>query len=143
MKKFNQEIQITISVDAIANQLRSMFKDDSANADCVVEQIIGRAMSKDQNMLGKIMSAMNGFQKEVFVKPGEKHTIKPFSVYGFWTEKSKEDNNSCYGNITNVTIVDVNPYADEEVCVQFEYPSNKNGDIKTQTKWISASHFSL
>ena len=36
MKKFNEEIQITIEVDAIASQLRSMFKEDSANADVVV-----------------------------------------------------------------------------------------------------------
>lgn len=142
MKKFNEEIQITIEVDAIALQLRSMFKEDSANADVVVEQIIGRGLSKDTALLGKIMSAMNGFQKEINVKAGETHKIVPFSVYGFWTPKSIEENNSVYGPISEVTVVRVNPYGDEEVLVEYQVP-NKKGTFDRQERWIKASSFSL
>jgi len=142
MKKFNTQIQVTIEVDAIASQLRSMFKEDSANADTVIEQIIGRSMSNDSAMLGKIMSAMNGFQKEINVKAGETHKIKPFNVYGYWTPKSIEDNNSCYGDVTEVTVLETNQYRDEEVLVEYSVP-NKKGEFDRSTKWISASHFSL
>jgi hypothetical protein len=142
MKKFNNQIQITIEVDAIASQLRSMFKNDSANADVVVEQIIGRSLEKDTAMLGKIMSAMNGFQKEINVKPGETHIVKPFNVYGYWTPKSIEDNNSCYGAINEVTVLETNQYRDEEVLVEYLVP-DKKGELKPNQKWISASHFSL
>jgi hypothetical protein len=142
MKKFNTQIQVTIEVDAIASQLRSMFKEDSANADTVIEQIIGRSMSNDSALLGKIMSAMNGFQKEIIVKAGETHKVRPFNVYGFWTPKSIEDNNSCYGPITEVTVLDTNQYKDEEVFVEFQVP-NKKGTFDRQERWISASYFSL
>lgn len=142
MKKFNEEIQITIEVDAIASQLRSMFKEDSANADVVVEQIIGRSLSKDSALLSKIMSAMNGFQKEINVKAGETHKVVPFTVYGYWTPKSIEDNNSCHGPISEVTVVRINPYSDEEVLVEYQVP-NKKGTFDRQERWITASRFSL
>lgn len=142
MKKFNSQIEIKVEVDAIASQLRSMFKEDSANADVVVEQIIGRSMSFDPSMLGKIMSAMNGFQKEVNVKPGETHKIKPFRVYGFWTQKSIDENNSCYGDITEVKVLEINQYSDNEVYVEYLVP-NKAQELQPQTKWVSASEFTL
>lgn len=142
MKKFNEQIEITIEIDAIALQLRSMFKDDSANADVVVEQIIGRGLSKDTALLGKIMSAMNGFQKEINVKAGETHKVVPFTVYGFWTPKSIEENNSVHGPISEVTVVRVNPYGDEEVLVEYQVP-NKKGTTDRQERWIKASSFSL
>jgi hypothetical protein len=142
MKKFKTQIQVTIEVDAIASQLRSMFKEDSANADTVIEQIIGRSMSNDSAMLGKIMSAMNGFQKEINVKAGETHKVKPFNVYGYWTPKSIEDNNSCYGDVNEVTVLETNQYRDEEVLVEYLVP-NKKGEFDRTTKWISASSFSL
>tara|TARA_R110000868_G_scaffold137626_1_gene351189 strand:- start:132 stop:560 length:429 start_codon:yes stop_codon:yes gene_type:complete len=142
MKKFNEEIQITIEVDAIALQLRSMFKEDSANADVVVEQIIGRSLSKDYTLLSKIMSAMNGFQKEINVKVGETYLVVPFNTYGYWTPKSIEENNSVNGLISEVTVIRVNPYGDEEVFVEYQVP-NKKGTFDRQERWIKASSFSL
>ncbi|MFY8248353.1 MAG: hypothetical protein ACOVJ5_01490 [Gloeomargaritales cyanobacterium] len=142
MRKFNQQIEIKIEIDAIASQLRSMFKDDSANADVVVEQIIGRSLNKDTALLGKIMSAMNGFQKEINVKVGETYLVVPFNVYGYWTPKSIEDNNSCYGQISEVNVLKINPYSDEEVLVEYQVP-NKKGIFESQEKWIKASNFSL
>lgn len=143
MKKFNQTIQIEFEVDAIATQLRNMFKDDSANADLVVEQIIGRSLTSDPTMLSKIVAGMNGVQKEIFVKPGEKHTIKPLRVYGYWTKESMETNNSCYGDVTKVIVLETDPYKDKEVKVGYDVPSNAKGEIKQQTQWISASMFTL
>lgn len=142
MKKFNYQIEIKVEVDAIATQLRSMFKDDSAHADVVVEQIIGRALSKDYDVLGKIMSAMNGFQKEIIAEVGVTYPVKTFRVYGYWTPKSIEENNSTYGDITEVTVIGINPYADEELEVEFLVP-NKQGEMKPQTKWVSASQLTI
>jgi hypothetical protein len=142
MKKFNQEIEITINVDVIASQLRSMFKDDSANADIVVEQIIGRACANDITLLGNIMSAMNGFQKEINVKIGDEITLtEPLKVYGFWTKESIERNITCPGNVYDVKVVDINPYANQEVLVEYAVPQ-RNGSSKTITAWYSASIFS-
>lgn len=142
MKKFNETIQVSFEVDTIAEQLRSMFKDDSANADIVVEQIIGRAMTKDKTLLGKIVGAMNGHQKQVPLEIGVEYSIRPYKVWGYWTTESIARKSSVEGDITKVTVLDINPYADQEVLVQFAYPAS-DGSIWTKKEWISASYFSL
>ena len=95
-----------------------------------------------EDITTKIMSAINGFQKEINVKAGETHKVVPFTVYGYWTPKSIEDNNSCHGPISEVTVVRVNPYSDEEVLVEYQVP-NKKGTFDRQERWIKASSFSL
>ncbi len=142
MKQFNEQIEISIEVDAIAGQLRSMFKDDSANADIVVEQIIGRSLTTDKVLLGKLMSAMNGYQKKVHVEPGNTYSIKPISVYGYWTPESVEQNDTCRGDVTSVFVKEINPYSDNEVFIEFSVPK-KDGTMKTETRWVPASQFSL
>ena len=142
MKKFNRQIEISFEVDAIANQLRSMFKDDSANADIVVEQIIGRSLAKDMTMLSKIVAGMNGFQKEVPLYIGKNYSVKPFNTYGYFTPESITNNSTVRGEITLVTVIEINPCADEEVKVSYEIPW-KEGKTRTEERWISASYFSL
>jgi hypothetical protein len=142
MKKFNQSIEVKVEVDAIAQQLREMFKEDSAHADVVVEQIIGRSLCNDMGLLGKIMSAMNGFEKQIIVKVGDIAKIKPISIYGFWTKDSITNNDSCKGEVNEVEVLEVNPYSDSGVLVGFQVPQ-KDGSMNTQQKWISASQFTV
>ena len=141
MKKFNQTIQIEFQVDAIASQLRAMFN-DSANADLVVEQIIGRSLNNDMPMLSRIVSAINGVQNEVFVEVGKTYPIKPMRIYGFWTPESIVNNESCYGDVTEAHVLDINIYKDEQVKISYLVP-NKSGEKKEQTKWVNANQFTI
>lgn len=142
MKRFNQTISIEIEVDAIAQQLRGMFKEDSPYADTVVEQIIGRASSKDTILLSRIMSAMNGFRKEIIAEIGNTYHTKDYKVYGYWTEESKEHNNTVYGYVEQVKVIDINEYADNQLHVEYQIP-NKKGELETRNSWISASYLNI
>lgn len=141
LKKFNQSISVEIEVDAIANQLQSLFKDEANFSNLVVEAIIGRALSRDTVLLGKLMSAMNGYSKEIGLCIGEKYPIKNLTDWGYWTPESKEKKDTCRGDISAVTVVDINEYSDEPVKVQYEVPTLTG--IKSVERWISLSYFSI
>jgi hypothetical protein len=141
MKKFNQSIQIEVEVDTIANQLRSMFRNDAANADVVVEQIIGRSLTNDTQMLSKIMNAMNGFQKEMTVIVGKTYQIKPMKIWGFWTQESIDNNSAVYGEVSEAVVLEINQYRDEEILIEYMVP-NKTGELSAHKQWCSAATFS-
>lgn len=142
MKRFNQTISIEIEVDAIAQQLRGMFKEDSPYADTVVEQIIGRASSRDTILLSRIMSAMNGFRKEIIAEVGKTYQTNNYKIYGYWTEESREQNNTVYGYVEQVKVIDINEYADEPLYVEYQVP-NKKGELESRKVWISASYLNI
>jgi hypothetical protein len=139
LKKFNQTISIEVEVDAIANQLQAMFKDDANFSNLVVEAIIGRSLSRDTVLLSKLMSAMNGYSKEIGLSVGEKYPIKNLTDWGYWTPESKEKKDTCRGDIQTVTVVDINEYSDEPVKVCYEVPTLTG--VKTVERWISLSYF--
>lgn len=142
MLTFNKTINIEVDIDVIALQLRSMFKEDSAHADVVVEQIIGRALYKDSRLIGRLMSAMNGVQKEVIVQIGKSYDIKPINVYAYWTPESIEKQCSVEGVISHAKVIDINKYSDDEVKIEYT-TLNRKGEYAIDTKWVSASIFTV
>ena len=141
LKKFNQSISIEVEVDAIANQLQSMFRDEANFSSLVVEAIIGRSLSRDTALLGKLMSAMNGYSKEIGLSVGESYSIKPFTDWGYWTQESKEKKDTVRGEVSAVTVLDINEYSDEPVKVCYEVPTLTG--TRVVERWISLSHFSI
>jgi hypothetical protein len=141
LKKFNQTISIEVEVDAIANQLQAMFKDDANFSNLVVEAIIGRSLSKDTVLLSKLMSAMNGYSKEIGLWIGEKYPVKNLTDWGYWTQESKEKKDTVRGEVLSVTVVDINEYSDEPVKVHYDLPTLTG--TRVAERWISLSHFSI
>jgi hypothetical protein len=141
LKKFNQSISIEVEVDAIANQLQAMFKDDANFSSLVVEAIIGRSLSRDTVLLSKLMSAMNGYSKEIGLSVGESYSIKPFTDWAYWTQESKEKKDTVRGEVLSVTVVDINEHSDEPVKVHYDLPTLTG--TKLAERWISLSHFSI
>ena len=136
MKQFNKSIQVEIEVDAIAQQLRSQFKEDVPFADHTTELIIGRMLEKDSSYLGRLYQTMNGFKTELLPKVGESYGCEIYE-YGYWTPESIQKNDTVRGTVTSCRIVEIFEYSDDPFFVEYFVPS-KDGGMTSKTKRISA-----
>ena len=137
MKTFNRTIQIEVEVDAIAQQLRSMFNADAKFADETVEVIIGRATERDMKVLSMMYQVMNGYKSLPLPQVGEEYACE-ISEYGFWTPESIEKNDSVRGKVTKCKVIEIYEYSDEPLLVEFAVPA-KDGTSSTKTRRISIS----
>jgi hypothetical protein len=134
MKKFCKSVSIEVEVDAIATQLLSHMQ-DSAQSEMIVEAIIGRAIAYDQRALGFYLDAIFGHKQESKLFVDDIYTIKNFRVYGYWTPESIEKNDTVYGNVETATVIAVNPYSDDPVCIRYGVPQ-KDGSMALETRWV-------
>lgn len=117
MKKFNKEIQVTVSVDSIANQLLEQLNPEFKHREIVAESIIGRMVSADENGLSVLYNTLNGYTQDIDFKVDEEVLLDNVVHYGSWNGEGEK---SEYKEIKSAKIVDIDLYADKKVCI--EYP---------------------
>lgn len=136
MKQFNQVISIEVSVDSIANNLLSQFKEDFKHKELVTEAIIGRALAVDNGMLSTVFNALNGFDGSINFQIGDVVRPKELYAYGYWTPESIEKGSSVHAYIESAKVVDINLYSDKKLKLEYSVPQ-KDGKFKTETEWYS------
>jgi hypothetical protein len=138
MKSFNKQIKITVELDTIANALLSTLNPDAKHKDIIVEAIIGRLDAKnDTQGMTVLYNSLNGFSNNINFEKGNE-VICTKRVNAYWTEESIRDNSSVYLEIGEVTVVDINEYADEKLLVEYNYPL-KSGETEKRQVWVDHS----
>ncbi len=136
MKLFNQEIQVTVSVDSIANQLLENMNPEFKHSEMVVESLIGRMIQTDMNGLSRLYNSLNGYDHKVNYNVGEIVKLKDVRAYGYWTEESIEKSNSVYQQIETAEVVEIDEYRDSPICIAFSVPK-KDKTMEIRKEWIT------
>jgi hypothetical protein len=135
MKKFNQVISIEVSVDSIAEMLLENLHPDFLHRELVAEAIVGRMLN--DNSLGYLYNSLNGFPITVDFEIGDSVATSGTGInhYAYWTPESIERRSTVNGYITEATVVEINPYKDRKLKVQFLAP-DRESHMKPQTEWV-------
>lgn len=131
MKQFNQNIQIQVSVDSIANKLLSTMKEEFEHRDMLVEAIIGSALNS-RTML-YIYNALNGFGNEINFQVGQ--IVDCTKQIYRKIDNGEGEWKSGYAPIGACEIVDIDLYRNEKLCVQYSY-MQENGQMHTDTAFV-------
>lgn len=139
MKHFNQIITVEVPVNAIANMLLDSMNPEFKHKELVVEAIVGRMLN--DNSLTFLYNSLNGYPCEIDFQVGD--TVRSntgLQVYAYWTPESIEKNNTCYGIVTEATIVEVDPYRDDKLRIEYNLP-NKKGGFDKADKWVKHTNW--
>jgi hypothetical protein len=132
MKKFNQQIEVSFSVDTVATMLLEKISPEFAHRELLVENIIAPMISNNQSgdrrRLGSVISALFGVRKELDITVGS--TM-------FCTEEYYQNGN--YLKKGSCTILEVDPHKDgAEVQIEY-YKEGKDGTLKVETCWVNVN----
>lgn len=137
MKKFNEVIQIEISVDNIAQQLLKTFEGSKfAHADMLTETIIATALKGDT--INMIYNNLNGYTNEIDFEVGQDVFCK--QEYYANVEGPIQDGVQTYVRkeipFGKSVIVEINIYdRKEKVKIEYDYMNDKGVVSKKQT-WV-------
>ena len=135
MKKFNQVISIEVAVDTIADLLLANMNPDFKHKEIVAEAIVGRMMN--DSSLSFLYNSLNGYPCTIdFKVDDEIKAVKPMRIYGFWTPESIANNDSCYGDVLDAKIIEINVYSNQKLNIEYLVP-DKKGVMQKQTKWVN------
>ena len=128
---FNQEIQITVSVDVIAMKLLQSMNHENPHAILIVNTIIGQAIANDRkNDISRIYNALSGFESKVNFTVGQ--TL--YSTDSVYDSKNNTSHKSREMGICKVTSVD--PLKDR-VNVEVEFDKYSRTDkFELQRTWV-------
>ena len=132
LKKFNQQIQITVEVDSIAEKLMGTFPCDYKHKEELTETIVGSMMSSGH--IGYLYNSLNGFNNEIDFKVGDKVVCEAKK----WTHvptaegKFSEEQQS----IGECEVVEVNLFSIDKLCVRYN-KVNSRGETVTNTNWVN------
>ena len=136
MKNFNQEIQVTVAVDTIAEMLLNSFAPDAKHREIIAEAIVGRMLSSDKAGLGFLYNSLNGYPCTVNFKVGDEVMLKDHRAYAYWTPKSIEEKSSVYGDVVSATVVAIDEYSDKKLKVEYAVPG-RDGLPKIESEWLN------
>lgn len=131
MKQFNQSINITIEVDAIATALLNQMAPDFKHRELVVETIIGRALNCDNSLLGMIYNSVNGFKRVINFEVGEQVGVQSLSSYTHVEEEGKFVRK--YQPVTTAEITEINPYNDNTLRIKYFTVNDKGAVVNNET----------
>ena len=125
MPKFNKELQVTVDVDMVAQQLLSLMKEDNPHRELLTYNIVGNL--KESGKLGSIFSAMAGYHKEINIVVG-----KQYECLG-------SDLDSTYDNVITrdewnktrvvVTALEINPFTTSPIKVEFKFNQKRGENV--------------
>lgn len=140
MKKFTETISIEVPVQSIADLLLSNMHPDFAHKENVAEAIVGRMMN--DNSLTYLYNALNGYPCSVDFQIGDViKSEKGFYTWGYWTEESIEANDTVQGFVNVGKIVEINPYKNAKLKIEFNVP-NKKGGHDVRYEWVKHTDWS-
>jgi hypothetical protein len=137
MRKFNKNIEVSFSIDAIAEMIKDQLKDTFLHADLVVEAIIAPMVVNgnysDKVRLGKLVSALCGRSSEINISVGA--VLNCTHGHYSYDENGKEH----HMPLGKVKVLQVEPFRDHGT-VQVEYQEiNRRGELITSTDWVNVS----
>jgi len=144
MKKFNQEIKVTVQVDTIANNLLASFDKSFPHAEMLTETIIAIGIEKDTISL--IYNNLCGFTNDIDFKIGQE-VVCSDKIYGYVPKTTKElgvpvTYDQEYVVIGNCVITDINTIKDSKVQIKYS-ALNRRGESEQLEKWVSHTTLSL
>jgi len=132
MKNFNKQIQITVELDTIAQNLLSTMKEDEKYRVLIVEAIIGKMEStNDTTAMTLLYNALNGFTNSVNFKEGDK-VICSNEVYAHWEEEQRASMRA----IGEAKVIEINEYAKNKVKIEYYLPQSDGSSTKSSS-WVS------
>jgi hypothetical protein len=133
MKKFNESIQIEVSVDTIANMLLNSMKDDFKHRELVAESIVGRMLAEDKSALSKLYNSLNGYLDEINFSVGDVVVPSSLTAYGYW-EPADENGvkTSSRKSVPSAVVKEINTYARSAIKLEYQIPK-KDGTMDTET----------
>lgn len=132
MRKFNRSIEVSFSVDAIANMIKEQLKDTFLHADLLVEALIAPMVvnqnNTDKGRLGLIIGALFGKPNVINIAVGA--VVNCTDTFYCYIKDTQT-------NIGKATVLEVEAFKDHgEVRVEFE-KTDRKGVIQKDTKWVS------
>lgn len=130
MKKFNQVINVQVSVDSIAESFLSTISMDEKHRELIAEAVIGSALEK--GTLSYIHNALNGYSNSINFEVGDTVSFERYYRKNKEQQERKE-------HTIQATVVDVNPYSDLKVKLHLEYEEYSYGEQNkvNQDEWVS------
>lgn len=130
MKKFNQEINFSISVDYVAEMLLNNMAPDAKHRELIVETLIGRMLATDIDGIGMLATSIMGIKRNLNFSINEevmcdekyyRHDTKEYIKYG------------------KCVISEIKEYADVPIRVKFKSLVMEKGDLveKERESWVS------
>jgi hypothetical protein len=140
MKKFTEVINIEVPVQSIAELLLNNLHPDFRHKEIVAESIVGRMMN--DNSLGYLYNALNGYPCNIDFEVGDEVYSEQSNlrVYGYWTAESIERNDTVMEAIYAGRVVEINPYKNAKLRIEFEVP-NKKGGFDTKSEWVNHKYW--
>ncbi len=137
MKKFNQVIEIQVSVDNIAQQLlKTWNKADFPHAEMLTETIIGCALNSDTISL--IYNNLNGYTNDIDFEVGQ--MVNCSQEYATYEDKGTEgapkfERVFIPMGICEIVEIDTTKSKDK-VKIEYTY-CDSQGNLKENTIWVS------
>lgn len=129
MPKFNQELQVTVDVDMVAQQLLNTMKEDNPHRELLTYNIVGHL--KEVGKLGSIFSALAGYHKEINAVVGKTYECLGSDLdrtYNNAMPRAEWDKKK-----VQVTVLEINPFTLNSVKVSFQYEQTSGDKTVTQT----------
>lgn len=122
MKKFNQDIQVSISIDAIAKNLLTKFNTEFAHAETMVETIIGIAINT--STVDQIYNVLNGYTITLDFQVGQQ--VKPLNLTNY------QSSTDTYIPVEEAIVIEIDTTrANEKVKIEYLVTGRKD------TKWVN------
>jgi hypothetical protein len=130
MKKFNQIVQVSFSVDTVATMILDKISPEFAHRELLVESIIAPLIindnGSDRKRLGHVISALFGHEPKLDFEIGQEMYCKD-NLYI----------NGDYVEIGPCKVIEVAPFRDSnQVKIEFVRPVKGN----TESKWVSTEN---
>lgn len=132
MRKFNRIITVSITLDAIAQQLLNCMKDDITNREEIAYNITGHMEAKGR--IGQLYAIVNNLPQELPFNIGQ---IVYVRVGTYVNKNANNDNNDLpvweHQRITlSAEVVEIHPFDDSPLKLKYAY-TNSKGEVTEQT----------
>ena len=139
LPKFDQTIEIKVSVDSIYQKLLSTFPEEYKHKEILAHAIVGT--SKDNGAIGYIYNALNGYPNVVDFKKGDQVVCNLKQKRRTWSESAAPGVKSEVKRETVVIgdceVIDVDLYGENNLKIEFQQ-DNYDGTKKEMMQiWVN------
>lgn len=135
MKQFNKTIRVEVSLDQIASNLLSRFKEDEKHAEAMTETIIS-LLDKSDNV-SYLYNTLNGFTNDINFEIGDVIMCKDTAYF-----RGQNETRPSTQVIGECEIIDIDIYNKKKLKVAFtsyEIKDDEYVPVQGTTEWVS--HF--
>lgn len=130
MKKFNQIIEVQVSIDDIADKLLSTIDKSNPHSELIAETIIGNlANITDKIGISQLYTALNGYTNDINFQENQ-HVICNDTYYGY--DPISEKIGRYF--INDCVILKIDKYKRDNVLVSYVFQEDKDSESKQYKK---------